>query len=428
MAWFDSIARGLGFKQSAVAEERFGFQIGTAQHRPVAGEKREAYAPEAMKAIFAYTAVRMIAKSFAAVPLYAAREDGQGNRQEVNVPQLGRLLARPNVLQGGTQFREAWATTFSIHGEGPLERVLSGSRVVELHILEPERLAPVPSATGIPSAYEYRGQSGRVRRFESNVITGESDVRFIKAANPIEPNRGLAPTWVAASSIDAFNAGMSWNAAMLQNKAQPSGILKVNQVLSDQQRSRLKNSLDERYAGPSNSGRPMVLEGDMSWQQVQMTPQEMDWIESNRDTARRIALAYGVPPMLLGIPGDNTYSNLREARLALYDETILPLLDLFCSELTAWIGESFGQGVMFCYDSDGIEALDYRRERRWDRIQGADFLTVDEKREALGYERVGEARGGDMIPVVQQYAGFDLGDDEDVEPEEAGREAYGQSA
>lgn len=156
-----------------------------------------------------------------------------------------------------------------------------------------------------------------------------------------------------------------------------------------------------------------------------MTPAEMDWIESNRDTARRIALAYGVPPQLLGIPGDNTYANMREARLALYDETVLPLLNLFCSELTAWLGPLYGEGIVILPDTDQIEALDYRRERRWERVQTADFLTVDEKREALGYEPVGPLRGGDMIPTVEQYAAFDLGGDDVAEPEEAGAEAYG---
>ena len=427
MAFWDNIFSGLSAKQSAVSEERYGFQIGTAQYVAKASEKREKFAPESMKSVIAYAAVRVVSKAFSSVDLYTAREDRDGNLQAVQVNDFAALMRRPNPLTGGAQFMEMWATYYSIHGEGPIERVLVGNRPRFLYCIEPENIAPVPSVTGIPSAYEYKGKSGERKRWPVDVLTGDSDVRFIKAANPIEPNRGLAPTWTAGTSIDAFNAGTEWNAALLQNKAQPSGVLKVKQSLTETQRERLKGALEDRYAGPSNSGRPMVLEGDMDWQQIQMTPAEMDWIESNRDTARRIALAYGVPPQLLGIPGDNTYANMREARLALYDETVLPLLNLFCSELTAWLGPLYGQGIIIRPDTDQIEALDYRRERRWERVQTADFLTVDEKREALGYEAIGAARGGDMVPAVQQWSSLDYGEDV-VDPEEAGREAYGDGA
>ena len=49
-------------------------------------------------------------------------------------------------------------------------------------------------------------------------------------------------------------------------------------------------------------------------------------MEAKHAAAREIALAFGVPPMLLGIPGDNTYSNYQEANRAFWRQTVLPLV------------------------------------------------------------------------------------------------------
>ena len=70
----------------------------------------------------------------------------------------------------------------------------------------------------------------------------------------------------------------------------------------------------------------MVLEGGLDWKALGISPRDMDFVEAKNAAAREIALAFGVPPMLLGIPGDNTYSNLMEANRALWRQTIVPLV------------------------------------------------------------------------------------------------------
>lgn len=416
--------RRLLTKDSAVGDLRAGFQVGQPVYRAKASESRDKFAEGSMQAVVAYAAVRMIAKSFASVNWHVMRRMTDGKMKEVAAPELMRLWANPNPMMSGAQLREMWATHYAIHGEGPLERVLVNAKPYQLYNMEPERIGVVPGANGMPQAYEYKGASGGTCRFAVNPVTGDSDIRFIKAANPVEPWRGLAPTWVAGKAIDANNAGAEWNAALLQNAAQPSGALKVKQGnLTKDQRDRLKQDLEDRYQGPRHARRPMVLEGDLEWQAFSMTPVEMDWIEGNRETARSIALCYGVPPMLLGIPGDNTYSNYREARLAFFDDTIIPLLLMFADEMNVWLVPKFGEGIKLCPDLDSIEALDFRREAKWDRVQQADFLTVDEKREALGYEALGDGKGGDIVPAVQRYAG--LAFDIDDTPAQSGKRAYG---
>jgi HK97 family phage portal protein len=116
-----------------------------------------------------------------------------------------------------------------------------------------------------------------------------------------------------------------------------------------------------------------------------LTPKDMDFMEAKNGAAREIALAFGVPPMLLGIPGDNTYSNYREANRALWRQTVLPLAGRTAEALGAWLAPAFGEGLRLWYDADQNEALSADREALWKRVGEATFLTDDEKRAAVGY-------------------------------------------
>ena len=70
----------------------------------------------------------------------------------------------------------------------------------------------------------------------------------------------------------------------------------------------------------------MLLEGGLDWKPLSLSPKDMDFIEAKHAAAREIALAFGVPPLLLGMPGDNTYRNYAEANRAFWRQTVLPLV------------------------------------------------------------------------------------------------------
>lgn len=431
MSIFDRALSAIGLERrdSQAAQARVVGKVGRPVYRASMfgsgqSDPRQ-YAPEAMQAVVAYIAIQMVAKSFAAVPWEIKRQMRDGTLEDAAAPDLQDLWGRTDPLTSGAQFRSQLATNLSLYGEAPVERFLIGQRPKELYAVEPYAVGVVPGRTGMPQAYTYK-QSGREVTFPVNVATGDCDLLFIKTYNPADHWRGLAPTIAAAKDIDANNAGKEWNAALLQNSAQPSGILTTQDPLTDEQRSRVAQALEQRYSGSANAGRPMVMEGPFDWRALGLSPNDMQWLEGNRETARQIAMAYGVPPMLLGIPGDNTYSNFREARLAFYDDTIIPMLRLVADEMNRWLTPRFGEGIQLRPDIESIEALSFRMERRFEMVQQADFLTVDEKRQALGYEPLGAERGGDTVVSVQQWGGVQI--DLDDSPEEAGRRAFGDGA
>ena len=97
-------------------------------------------------------------------------------------------------------------------------------------------------------------------------------------------------------------------------------------ILSDNQFERLKRELEDNYQGAVNAGRPLLLEGGLDWKAMSLSPKDMDFLDAKHNAAREIALCFGVPPMLLGIPGDNTYANYQEANRAFCRSTVLPLV------------------------------------------------------------------------------------------------------
>jgi HK97 family phage portal protein len=286
--------------------------------RDYAALAREGYGRNAI----VYRCVRTIAEAAASVPwlLY----DGAA---EVDRHPLLALLARPNRRQAGGDFREALIGHLLVAGNAYVEAVAVDGAIRELHVLRPDRMKVVPGADGWPEAYEY-SVGGRTVRFPSGG-DGISPILHLAQFHPLDDHYGFAPIEAAAVALDIHNAAGAWNKALLDNSARPSGALvyqaKDGGNLSQEQDERLKDELESGFTGAARAGRPLLLEGGLDWKTMALTPRDMDFMAAKNGAAREIALAFGVPPMLLGIPGDNTYSNYKEANLAFWRGTVLPL-------------------------------------------------------------------------------------------------------
>ena len=260
----------------------------------------------------------------------------------------------------------------------------------QLYLLRPDRVQIIQGQNGIPLGYRYK-VNDKIEDFMVNQYTGRSNILHLKSFNPLDDWYGLSPLEAASYSIDQHNQAGAWNQAMLQNGARPSGALIVTTAkdgsggkLDVEQFERLKSQIDDLYMGSENAGRPLLLEGGLDWKEMSLSPRDMDFINSKHSSARDIALAFGVPPQLLGIPGDNTYSNLVEARLALWEQTILPTLDNIVDNLNSWLTPAFAKDLRISYNKDAIEVLTLKREKLWRYVENANFMTTNEKRQAFG--------------------------------------------
>ncbi len=238
----------------------------------------------------------------------------------------------------------------------------------------------MPSRQGWPEAYEYSVHGSTVRLQRENVL-------HLKLFNPTDDYYGLSPLEAAGRAIDTHNAASGWNKAMLDNAARPSGALVFaggDGTLTGEQFERLKAELQNTYQGAANAGRPMILEGGLDWKEMGFSPKEMDFIEAKNAAAREVALAFGVPPMLLGIPGDNTYANFAEANRTFWRQTIIPLVGARCRYMAAFLSPHL-QGFEIRPDLDAIDALSADRDALWKRVNEATFLTDAEKRAMVGF-------------------------------------------
>ncbi len=100
-------------------------------------------------------------------------------------------------------------------------------------------------------------------------------------------------------------------------------------------------------------------------------------------TARDIALSFGVPSQLIGIPGDSTYNNMAEARLFLWEQTILPIIDNVLDNLNNWLIPMFDDKFEIIYNKNEISPLSVRKENFWNIVNNSSFLTDEEKKKIL---------------------------------------------
>ena len=329
-----------------------------------------------------FRAVKMIAEAAAALPLVLRDAE-----QRLGAHPVLDLVAAPNPAQGRAELFEALYGQLLLSGNAYVEAVGAGAGLpIELHVLRADRMRVVPGADGWPVAYEY-SVAGRKHRF--TLGEGAPCICHIRSFHPQDDHYGLSPMQPAAQAVDVHNAASRWSKALLDNAARPSGAIvykgaEGQGTLGSDQYDRLVSEMEAHHQGARNAGRPMLLEGGLDWKPMGFSPSDMEFQKTKEAAAREIALAFGVPPMLLGIPGDATYANYQEANRAFYRLTVLPLVARVSAKVAAWLGAFTGEALELSPDLDLVPALAAERDAHWARVAAADFLTAAEKRALLG--------------------------------------------
>ncbi len=350
------------------------------------------------KNVIAHRAISMIAQAAASIPL-KLYQDINKEKHPIHSHPLLSLLNKPNPSQSSREFLEAIYAYRQLSGNAYIMITgLENSSLLnncEIFNLRPDKVQVVAGNGFIPLSYRYLTGESYID-YPVDQVTGNCQILHIKNFNPLSDWYGLSSVEAASYSIDQHNQAGAWNQALLQNGARPSGAIIVKNSegkpmnLSEEERQSLRSSIEEIFSGPANAGRPLLLEGGLEWKEMSLSPRDMDHIESKNNSAREIALALGVPPPLLGIPGDNTYSNLAEARIALWEQTIIPLVENTVDHLNRWLTPHFGEDLLLTYDTDCISALANKIDVIWRRLENSNFMTINEKRKAVGLPPLAE--------------------------------------
>lgn len=347
----------------------------------------------------AYRCVKMIASQAAAIPFLAY----SGIRERDDSDPMLRLLARPNPNSSLQTLLEAYYAYMMIAGNGYIEGVGPNDAAPpsELWVHRPDRMKVIPGRFGLPEAYQYE-VNGLQRKWEVDPFTGQGQILHVKEFNPLDDWYGMPRVDPAAYAVDRHNAASAHNKALLDNGGRPSGALVYKPVMvngsavspAEDVIKAAKKKLVEDHQDLTKRGEPLVLSGDVDWKEMGLSPKDMDFAVAMDSAARDICNGFGVPHILV-VPGGATYNNLKEARLQLFEDTILPLAAQLRGALNTWLAPRFGSRYRLEHNLDEIPALEPRREaKRKSTIElwESGLVTRDEARDALQYAKVeGEA-------------------------------------
>ena len=338
------------------------------------------------KLVVAYRCVNLIADSVAGIKINLFKND-----KEVEKHPVLDLLNKPNPMQDYTQLTKCAMAYFALHGNSFIQGMSATPQTPPVRLIchRTSSFRVEPGKNFIPSAYVFRKGTSQEQRFQVDIM-GRSEILHMKTFNPLNDWLGQSPISPAATDVDTMNSANVWNLSLLQNSARPSGVFFYtgDGTLNSEKRRTLKKDIDKMWVGPFSSGKPMLLGGKIDFKELSLSPKDMDFINSKKVSKVDIALAFGVPGQVVGVEGSQTFANFAQAILTFYEDTVLPIAEMWIGSLNRWLVASYpnSEGMELRIDEDSIHALEPRRKMQWDKAQNADWLTPNEKRALTGYE------------------------------------------
>ncbi len=376
--------------------------------------------------VYVFKCVQQIARSASSIELNIV----DGNGEVIENHPLQDLIDNPNGLESKGEFFEKLYTQKLIGGNSYAVRTgPSGGEIPrELYIIRPDQIEVRVGRTQFPIAYDHRVEGRVVESYPVDQLTGQSDLKHFKFFNPLDDFLGMSPMMAASLEIDINSSVSELNNSLLSNGLVPGAMLRykpsnesgVPTLMTDEQMAQIRSDFEKKYKGAKKAGELMILQGDFEWETTSMTPQEMEFNTLEQTTAKKIALAYGVPSQLIGIKDAQTYANVKEARFAFYQETVIPIAQRVEDDLNEWFDPYLEGDAHFKYDFDGIQIIaEINREREEgltqlvtngiispnearDRIdlepyEGGDQYVIPGNLFPVGSERVPEADGNDAV-------------------------------
>jgi HK97 family phage portal protein len=159
-------------------------------------------------------------------------------------------------------------------------------------------------------------------------LTAEtSDVVSWMRYNPDTEMRGWSLLEPLRSTIMNEDSARRAMAAWWRNMGRPSLALSVDKTLSPDMGKRIKADFDSIHSGSDNAGSTIVLPSGMTAIPIQLDAEEMAYIESRKLNREEIAGVFDMPPPVLQITDNATFSNITEQMRSFYRDSMAPLIE-----------------------------------------------------------------------------------------------------
>lgn len=274
----------------------------------------------AMRVTAVFRCVRLLAETFASLPLTVERIVAGGHETDPNHPLFNLLAYRPNRWQTSFEWREMMEAHFQLRGACYSEIVSTGGAgVSELIPRHPDYIKPFRAPDG-QLAFEYTPISGPGRI----ILQSEMHWRHLLPIGGDE-TQPISPIRMAREAIGLAMATEEHGSRLFSNGARPGGILKMQGALKDDEaRKRLRESWQAVHGGVGRSNRVAVLEDGMEWQQVGMTSDDAQFIETRKLSVAEICRIFGVPPHKVFDLERSTNNNIEHQGIEFTTDTIRP--------------------------------------------------------------------------------------------------------
>lgn len=354
----------------------------------------------AMQTTAVYACVRILAESIAGLPLHVYEYRGNGKERVPEHPLYFLLHDAPNPEMTSFIFRETLMIHLLLWGNAYAQILRDGMRrVVGLYPLLPSRMSVDRDSNG-EIIYTYSPHSD-----ENPMLSGKAQIKLRREYVLHIPGLGFdglvgySPIAMARNAVGMTLACEEYGSAFFANGARPGGILKHPGVLKDP--SKLRDSWQAVYGGTTNTGKVVVLEEGVDYQQISIPPEEAQFLETRKFQIDEIARLYRVPPHMIGDLEKSSFNNIEQQSLEYVKYTLNPWVVRWEQALQKALFIPAEQRRYFIkFNVDGLLRGDYQSRMQGYAIGRQNgWLSANEIREMENMNPIADEDGGNLYLI-----------------------------
>lgn len=245
---------------------------------------------QALQLSTAWACVHLISETIATLPLGFFLRNADGSRTEATNHQLYELLHnQPNEDMTSVVFWQVVVASMLLRGVANVEKIMSGTTVVALDFLLPQRVTRRRLTGG---AYEYRYLDPKTGK--DRVIPEERLMRII--AFSLDGECGLSPVLYGSNVFGTARETDRASAETFEDSMRSPGLVTMDKVMSPQQREDVRAHVKKVAA----DGGVMVLEKGAGFQKLSFDPVSAELLASRSYNTEEICRWFGIDPVMVG--------------------------------------------------------------------------------------------------------------------------------
>jgi len=279
-----------------------------------------AYFAENLSVVFACT--QAIAESCAMLPLRVYRKMPDGSRLEEPAHPVARLFSGdPTPSLTASELIEMMTAHCLLRGNAYAEIVRDGRGApVGLTPFPPDLVGVVHVRSTGRYAYDVFLPSGGTRRILPDDMLHIKD----RSDDGIVGKSRLTRT---RETLGIALASERYAGSTFRNGAAMSGILSHPDHLGEEATKNLRDSFKATYGGADKAGAIAVLEEGLKWQQISVSPDDAQMLETPRFSVEQLSRIFRVPGPIIGDFSGGNYSSIVEVTRWFYTQTLQPWLN-----------------------------------------------------------------------------------------------------